>query len=109
MGNHPVLRAAQPVTLLFLNFGALLSVSVIPLTSFDENSGISVMTLDRMCQTVPWFYMLGLIVIYGAIFIKLARVNKVLQSVARQRVTFKQVAYPAMVLFVVQVILLISW
>jgi len=64
--------------------------------------------LDVACAIFPWLVSLGYILIYGSLFMKLWRINRLLQGV-RTKVDVKQVAWPFMALVGIAVIILSVW
>jgi hypothetical protein len=78
--KHRILRAAQPEFLYLIAFGAAVQASSIVAMSNDESYGWSTEALSHACVASAWLLPFGtLILIYGALFTKLWRVNKVLQ------------------------------
>jgi hypothetical protein len=70
--EHRVLKAAQPSFLLVMCFGSMLINVTIVLNSFDESNGWSTQMLSRACASLPWFPVIGLIQVYGALFTKVS-------------------------------------
>ena len=106
--NHRVLRASQPVFLLVVCFGAFTTNLAVVMVSFDESHGLSETTLGKMCTSLPWLGTLGHILIYGGLFTKLWRVNKVL-SFSRARIDMKRIVGPVWAMFAAAVVLLSVW
>lgn len=104
--HHIILRRAQPFALLQICFGSfVIAWSIFPL-SFDESYGWTESELSRGCMSVPWLVSFGHIITYGALFAKLWRLNRVLQF-RRVRVDMLNVAWPAALLVLLAMILLI--
>ena len=59
-------------------------------------------------MAMPWLLALGTIFVYGALFSKLYRLNKVLQ-LSRHKITMKSVAWPMTYLAFVVVLELSLW
>ena len=106
--EHRVLKAAQPVFLYVLAFGSMVSASTILALSFDESMGWSTGALSGACMASTWLMTIGIILIYGALFSKLWRVNKVLQF-TRRKINIRQVAWPMAVLVACAVVVLSLW
>lgn len=106
--EHPVIRAAQPQFLYILCFGSIVMVcSIIPL-SFDESHDTSVARMGKYCMSIPWLFGMGFMVTYGGLFMKLWRVNKVLQF-TRRKVEIRHVAMPFIGIMVAGIIVLSAW
>lgn len=106
--KHRVLRASQPFFLYLLCLGAIISVSAIFPASFDEGSGWSESQLSNACVVIPWLFSTGYVLVYGALFGKLWRINKVLQAV-RRKINMKQVGWPCVIFLVLALIILGLW
>jgi hypothetical protein len=68
--KHRVVKASQPFFLYFVAFGAFLIAFGIVVNSFDEGRGWTVARLSAACTTSPWTVVLGVLVIYSALFCK---------------------------------------
>jgi len=64
--------------------------------------------LDIACAIFPWFVSLGYILMYGALFMKLWRINRLFQS-ARTKVYVKHVVWPFIALLGITIIILTIW
>lgn len=106
--NCRVVRAAQPYFLVLLLLGAAVSSLCILGHSFDENSGFSTETLDKLCMMGPWLATVGHLVTYGALFTKLWRINKVLQF-SRKKINTNAVAAPMFALILLAIVILMIW
>lgn len=76
--------------------------------SFDEGSGYTKDRLGVYCMASIWCVCLGHLLIYGALFTKLWRINKVLQF-RRAKVKLRHVAWPLSALMVATILILIFW
>lgn len=106
--QHRVLKASQPPFLYLACFGALVQALAIFTISFDESDGWTEDQLGAACMAMPWLLALGTILVYGALFSKLYRLNKVLK-VSRHKITMKTVAWPMSFLALLVVLVLILW
>lgn len=103
--NHRILQAAQPQFLYVICAGTSLMVaSIIPM-SFDERQGWSQQNLDLACATLPWLVIVGSIMVFGALFSKLWRVQRVLQF-SRRTIKIKHVVWPVAILMSCALIIL---
>ena len=103
--KHPVLLAAQPMFLYLIAFGSILFSLTIFSTSFDESYGWSEDQLNRACVSQSWLISVGYMIIYGAMYSKLWRVNRALQF-TRRRVGLYRAVLPFAILLVLTVIIL---
>jgi gamma-aminobutyric acid type B receptor len=106
--DHRVVKAAQPICLYMICVGAALSASTIFTESFDESFGWSEQQLSRACMASVWLFSSGYIIIYGALFAKLWRINRVLQF-SRRKIEVKPVALPSFLLVLTTLITLCIW
>jgi len=105
---HRIVTASQPIFLYLLCFGCgLFSLSIF-FISFDEGSGYIPDHLGVYCMASIWCVCLGHLLIYGALFTKLWRINKVLQF-RRAKVKLRHVAWPLSALMVATILILIFW
>jgi 7 transmembrane sweet-taste receptor of 3 GCPR len=88
-----VVQRAQPFFLKILCYGSVLTSSAIFTLSWDEGAGWSDRQLDIACAMTPWFFFVGIILTFCALFTKLWRVDKVLQF-RRRAVTISNVMKP---------------
>mmetsp|Transcript_59641 Transcript_59641/g.146216 ORF Transcript_59641/g.146216 Transcript_59641/m.146216 type:complete len:1032 (+) Transcript_59641:145-3240(+) len=107
--SHPVLRAAQPMFLVGVCFGSLLQACCIPLNSFDEYVINSVSVLSHLCVATFWFLIIGEVIIYGSLFSKLWRVQKVLKFTKGIKVDARAVVLPSFAMFFLAFLLLAIW
>ena len=91
--KDPVVQRAQPFFLKMLCYGSVLTSSAIFTLSWDEGAGWSDRQLDTACAMTPWFFFVGIILTFCALFTKLWRVDKVLQF-RRRAVTISNVMKP---------------
>ena len=103
-----VVKAGQPFFLLLVCVGSIISCTSILTSSFDESTGWSNETLSWACTMTPWFFFLGLVTVYAALFSKMWRVDRLLQ-LKRQRVNVVQVIWPLIVLLIITTTLLSTW
>ena len=101
--EHPVLLAAQPRFLYAIAFGCVVFSISIFLISFDESYGWTEEQLTRACMANPWFFAIGYMMIYGALYSKLWRVNRVLQF-SRRSVSFYRAVLPFGILLALTVV-----
>ena len=103
-----VVQRAQPFFLKMLCYGSIIMSSAIFTLSWDEGAGWSDAQLDVACALTPWFFFVGQIVTFCALFTKLWRVDKVLQF-RRRAVTISNVMKPSIALISVSMAILITW
>lgn len=103
-----IVRAAQPVFLYLLLVGSFLISLCIVTNSFDESYGLTVEQLGILCTATPWLLICGIQVIYSSLWMKLWRINKVLQF-RRRAVTAASVVWPAAVVFFIVLLILMFW
>jgi hypothetical protein len=103
-----LVKASQPEFLYLLCFGAALVATSLVFLSFDESQGLSEKRLSRMCSAFPWFFVIGYLVMYSALFCKLWRLSKIL-SMRRQAVRVQQVLLPFFSIMAASVIVLVVW
>ena len=109
MRNHRVLKAGQPEFLAMVSMGStLFAASIIP-NSFDESYGWDADQLSRACNVAPWLIVIGFMLIYSGLWLKLWRVNKVLQFARAIKVTVRSVIGPALIFFGVIIAALSTW
>jgi hypothetical protein len=106
--EHRVLKASQPPFLYLVCFGTFVQAMAIFTISFDESDGWTEDQLGAACMAMPWLLSLGTIFVYGALFSKLYRLNKVLQ-VSRRKITMKSVAWPMSFFTFLVVLVLTLW
>jgi len=106
--KNRVLAASQPVFLYTVAVGCIIEASTIFTKTFDESNGWSESSLTALCQATPWLISIGHIIVFGSLFSKLWRVNKVLQF-ARRKIEVRQVAWPAAILCLAALVVLSVW
>jgi gamma-aminobutyric acid type B receptor len=103
-----LVKASQPEFLYLLCFGAALVATSLIFISFDESQGFSDDKLSAMCSAFPWFFVIGYLTMYSALFSKLWRLSKLL-SMRRRAVGIQQVLLPFCVMITATVIILVVW
>jgi len=84
-----------------------MSIAIVTL-SFDEGAGWSEWQLNVACMLSPWFFFVGQITTFSALFTKLRRVDQVLQF-RRRAVTIQKVIGPLVALLTITLVILIFW
>ena len=103
-----LVKAGQPEFMYLLCIGGCFVAASLLFLSFDESDGMSEKQLSSMCAAFPWFFVLGYLVMYSAVFSKLWRLSKLLQM-RRRAVGIKQVLLPFTVSIFVTVLILVIW
>jgi 7 transmembrane sweet-taste receptor of 3 GCPR len=93
LSKDNVVQRAQPFFLKMLCVGSIVMSTAIFTLSWDEGAGWSDQQLDIACALTPWFFFIGQILTFCALFTKLWRVDKVLQF-RRRAVTISNVMKP---------------
>jgi hypothetical protein len=106
--NERIVRASQPEFLYILCAGSAIMATSLVFISFDEEKGWSQEKLSKTCQAFPWFFVMGYLTIYCAVFSKLWRINKLL-SVRRQNVKIQHALWPFAIMFTLSLVVLIVW
>ena len=107
--HHRLIKASQPEFLLILCLGATLVAASAIFASFDEAKGVSTTRLTHLCRALPWFFVLGYLTMYGALFSKLWRISQVLQMRRRQSIGINKVLLPFLVLTTCCFFTLLAW
>ena len=113
--ERKIIKNNQPFFLFVLLIGSFLMALSILFLSFDESTLTASELeqepkfLDFACAAFPWFLSLGYTTIYGALFMKLWRINRVLQARRRTRVDVKHVVWPFVTLVGVSIVILTVW
>ena len=94
--------------LFLLLFGTIVMALSILTLSFDESKGWDKDLLDAACISFPWLLSLGYITIYCALFMKLWRIDMVLQP-TRRVVKVTCVTPPFIILSLAAIALLLAW
>lgn len=102
-----VVKASQPEFLLLLCLGAFL-VSLSAVAHFDEDKGLSKRQLNIACGVQPWFFILGYLIMYCALFSKLWRISQLLQ-LRRQAVHIQKTLIPFAIFTALCVVVLSVW
>lgn len=82
-----VIKAAQPLLLMIVALGAIISSSTLFAMANDDAQGIPAdasggnSSADAACKVQPWLYGVGFTLTYCAMIVKLQRVSKVFHSV----------------------------
>jgi 7 transmembrane sweet-taste receptor of 3 GCPR len=103
-----IILRAQPFFLKLLCMGSIVMSTSILTLSWDEGAGWSDQQLDVACTMTPWFFFLGHILTFCALFTKLWRIDKVM-TFRRQAVTVNSVLLPTFALLTVTLAVLIVW
>jgi hypothetical protein len=106
--NDAVVKRSQPFFLKLICVGAIIMSVAILTLSFDEDAGWSDNQLDVACMLTPWFFFVGQIMVFSALFTKIWRVDQVLQF-RRRAVTVKSVLGPLVVMLTLSLITLLVW
>jgi 7 transmembrane sweet-taste receptor of 3 GCPR len=106
--KHKLVRASQPAFLYLLCSGAALVAPSILFISFDEGKGVSEEQLSKMCSAFPWFFVIGYLTMYCALFCKLWRLSKLL-NFRRISVNVKQVLWPYITVIACSLVVLTTW
>jgi len=105
--QSPVVKAMQPLFLLLLCLGSIISnLSIIPLGAQINNDS---MMADSACVTTAWLEAMGPTIFYASLISKLWRVNRIFRARGFQKkaVTIKDVLKPVLILLPLNSILLI--
>ena len=106
-----IVRASQPKFLGVICLGAfVMSMTNIPLSIDDEIA--SERGCDIACMSSPWLISTGFAITFSALFSKLWRLNKLMQSAGRFRkvtVTERDVLAPFAVVFSLNFLLMLLW
>lgn len=104
-----IVQRSQPFFLQLLCLGSVIMSSSILTLSFDEGLGTSQAGLDVACMATQWFFFIGQMMVFSALFTKLWRLDKVLQFRRGTKVTILNVIAPLVVLLVMTVVILTVW
>jgi gamma-aminobutyric acid type B receptor len=104
-----IVQGAQPFFMQLLCGGSILTSTAIFTLSWDEGMGCSDHKLDIACMMTPWFFFVGHIVMFSAMFTKLWRVDKVMQFRRHNKVTVRNVLGPLVALLVATLAILVAW
>jgi hypothetical protein len=77
--RDPIVRRAKPIFMEVLCFSSVMTSSTIFTLSWDEGAGWSSLPLDLSCTMAPVLFCLGNIWTFGALFMKLWRLDRVVQ------------------------------
>ena len=107
--NDDIVRRSQPTFLALLCLGSVLMSASIFTLSWDEGAGWTDDQLDAACQATPWFFFVGQVLLFTAMFTKLWRIQRVMQF-SRRVVTVRHVSGPLLLLLLlVCLVLLTLW
>lgn len=101
-------KAAQPPFLQLLCIGSIITSSSIFTLSWDESHGWNDSQLDIACAITPWFFFIGNVSIFTALFSKLWRVERVFQF-RKIQVKVVHTLWPLILLLVVTTAVLLVW
>lgn len=111
MRKRSIIRMSQPPFLVMICVGTMImACSIIPF-SMDEGI-LGQRGLNVSCSLVPWFFSLGFVVTFAALFSKLWRVNKVVdasRSFRRVTITVQDVLVPFATLVISNTLILSIW
>lgn len=106
-----VVRAAQPFFLVTIGIGVfIMASSIIPLSMDDQYYSQSAM--DFACNATPWFVSTGFTLVFSALFSKLYRIYRLIDSAERfrkERVTIQDVIVPFFVITALNKVILVCW
>lgn len=100
-----IIRASQPLFMIIVLVGVFIyAAAIFPLTADDEWTDISDGN-QWWCMTTIWLGAMGFVLIFGALFAKAWRINKIFQNKSMKRVVIKprDVLWPIVVLGTVMV------
>lgn len=106
--THRLIKASQPEFLYLLCFGSALVAPSAIFLSFDESKGLSEDQLSSLCSAFPWFFVIGYLTMYCALFSKLWRLSQLLQ-LRRKAVNIKQVILPFSIIIGCSFVVLVVW
>ena len=75
MRNNQIIKASQPLFLALLCIRSVTLTLAIFTFLFFKNNGWTDSQLDAACITTPWLFVIGYIVIYSALFVKVRLVR----------------------------------
>lgn len=104
-----LIQRAQPFFMMLLCGGAVITSCAILTLSFDEGYNWTDQMLDAACMATPWFFFLGQIVTFSALFTKLWRLDKVLQFRHGNKVRIRKVIAPLLALLTTSLLILTVW
>ncbi len=89
--KHPIIQVAQPKFCAAVLFGALLSSSSIPLFTIDDSENIATdqggnRAADAACMGSVWLFGLGFVTMYGAMLVKISKVENIFSQKYRMSV-----------------------
>lgn len=74
--NDPAIQRAQPFFMQILCLGSIITSATIFALSWDEDAGWTNHQLSIACSLTPWLFFIGHSLTFGAMFVKLWRVDR---------------------------------
>ena len=105
--KDPIVQRGQPFFMQILCLGSIITSAAIFTLSWDEDAGWTNRQLSIACSLTPWFFFTGHILIFCSLFIKLWRVDRVLQF-KRTAVTISSAMWPLVVFLVITLSILLA-
>jgi len=109
--NAAVVRKSQPLFLAMICVGTfLMAATIIPLSIDDSIASVENCTIA--CIATPWFLWVGFIFAFSALFSKLDRINKLInsaESFRRIRISAMDVMLPFLTLLALTLMFLLAW
>lgn len=106
-----IVQASQPIFLLMIVLGVfIMSSSIIPMGIDDQHNSTGACT--AACNATPWLISMGFSMTFSALFSKLWRINRLIQSAQRfskAKVTVRDVMLPFCILMAANLTILICW
>jgi len=109
--NLRIVKTMQPVFLVAICVGVfLMGLSIVPM-SIDDGVARTDEGADVACMSIMWLFSMGFTIAQSALFAKLWRINKLFNSphLRRKAIYERDVAWPGLVLFVVNFTLLLIY
>ena len=105
-----IVKAAQPVFLLLLCFGAFIMGATIILIGIDDDIADE-RTCDLACMAAPWLASVGFTLMFAALSSKTWRVNRLFgrTNMQRVKVSVADVMAPLVILMTINLIVLSVW
>jgi hypothetical protein len=108
-----VVKISQPEFLFFICIGAILSTSaIIPLTLAEADVREDTKAASKICQSVPFLYSLGWVLMYSSLTAKSYRLTKLCAAASRMErksVAAKEMYSIIIAFMVLDLIVLIAW
>ena len=107
--KQPTVVRSQPFFLGFVAVGSfLMSVAILTLT-FDEVIVTTQLGLDVACMSTQWFFFIGHVLTFAALFTKLRRLNVVLQFKRGVKMSIVKAMLPLIATMGLTVTILVVW